>query len=51
MHNQPPKQQDARTSSVQPKPAGPNEKGAIRVEARFKIFDPVSKKVHVEGRA
>jgi hypothetical protein len=34
------------------KPAGkPNEKGNITVQAHFKIFDPQSKKVYVEGRA
>lgn len=29
----------------------PNETSGIAVQAHFKIFDPVSKQVHVEGRA
>ena len=29
----------------------PNDKGNITVQAHFKIFDPQTKKVYVEGRA
>jgi hypothetical protein len=34
------------------KPASkPNEHGSIIVQAHFKIFDPQTKQVYVEGRA
>jgi hypothetical protein len=38
---------------TQPKPAvrKPNESGNISVQAHFKIFDPATKQVFVEGRA
>jgi hypothetical protein len=36
---------------VQPKPAKPNEKGSISVQAHMRIFDPTTQKIYVEGRA
>lgn len=35
----------------QQKQRKPNDISGIAVHAHFKIFDPVSKQVHVEGRA
>jgi hypothetical protein len=38
-------------SAAQPKLARPNETGSISVQARMRIFDPVTQKTFVEGRA
>jgi len=32
-------------------PSKPNETGTISVQAHMRIFDPVTKKTYVEGRA
>jgi hypothetical protein len=38
-------------SAAQQKPARPNEKGSISVQAHMRIFDPATQKTFVEGRA
>ncbi len=37
--------------AAQQKPARPNETGSISVQAHMRIFDPVTQKTYVEGRA
>jgi hypothetical protein len=37
--------------AVQQRPAKPNEKGTISVQAHMRIFDPATQKTYVEGRA
>ncbi len=52
MLNIQPKQPEKNVAQ-QPSPAvrKPNESGHISVQAHFKIFDPATKQVYVEGRA
>jgi hypothetical protein len=44
------KQPMLKNAAATPK-SKPNEHGSIVVQAHFKIFDPQTKKVYVEGRA
>lgn len=39
------------SQAEQQKQRKPNDISGIAIQAHFKIFDPVSKQVHVEGRA
>jgi hypothetical protein len=39
------------TQQAKPAARKPNESGHISVQAHFKIFDPATKQVFVEGRA
>lgn len=51
MANQEPKQSQPSVAQP-PKPrSGARETGTIRVEAHFRISDPATKQVYVEGRA
>lgn len=51
MSNQAPKQPQPSVAQT-PKPrSGAQETGTIRVEAHFRISDPATKQVYVEGRA
>jgi hypothetical protein len=45
------KQPVSETSVDQSKKPRANEHGTVAVSAYFKIWDPVTKKTHVEGRA
>lgn len=39
------------TPAAQQKSARPNETGSISVQAHMRIFDPITNKTYVEGRA
>lgn len=53
MSNTQPIKQSAAVKSEQKnsQPRRPNEQGSFSVEAHFKIFDPKTREVYVEGRA
>jgi hypothetical protein len=45
-------QQKANVNQKQPSSQKkPNERGSFEVQAHFKVFDPQTKQVYVEGRA
>ncbi len=51
MANQEPKQPQPTVAQPKTPQSGARETGTIRVEAHFRISDPVTKQVFVEGRA
>lgn len=48
---QPKQPEKSETQQTKPAVRKPNESGNINVQAHFKIFDPATKQVFVEGRA
>jgi hypothetical protein len=51
MPNQQKNDKIIKTGSTNKPAPRPNEQGSIMINAHFKIFDPKTKRVYVEGRA
>jgi hypothetical protein len=44
-------QKPQQPQATQAKPRRPNETGTVSVQGYFRIFDPKTQKIYVEGRA
>lgn len=51
MENQEPKPVESVQPDAKTKPTRPNDFGSVQIDAHFKIYDPNTEQVYVEGRA